>query len=76
MENQYDKIKDTLTNPAMIIRSKTDHDVELFYKKYAKTPVTEKYLCIAIKSLTYDSFVITAYFTDTVKNGEIIWEKK
>ena len=76
MVNQYDKIKDTLINPSLIVRSKTDSDVELFYKKYPKTPVTEKYLCLVIKSLIDDSFIITAYFTDTLKKGEIIWEKK
>ena len=76
MENQYDKINDTRINPSMIVRSKTDKDVELFYKKYSKTPVTEKYLCVVIKSLIEDSFFITAYFTDTIKKGEIIWGKK
>ena len=76
MLNQYDKIKDTLKSPFMIIRSKTDNDVELFYKKYSRTPVTEKYLCVVIKSRIEDSFIITAYFTDTIKKGEIVWEKK
>lgn len=76
MLNQYDKIKDTLKSPFMIIRSKTDNDVELFYKKYARTPVTEKYLCIVIKSRIEASFIITAYFTDTIKKGEILWEEK
>ena len=51
MENQYDKIKDALINPSMVVKSKTDNDVELFYKKYSKTPVTEKYLCVIVKSL-------------------------
>ncbi|GJQ49820.1 hypothetical protein KsCSTR_03950 [Candidatus Kuenenia stuttgartiensis] len=50
MLNQYDKIKDTLKNPFMIVRSKTDNEVELFYKKYSRTPVTEKYLGVVIKS--------------------------
>ncbi len=43
MLNQYDKIKDILNNPFMIARSKTDNEVELFYNKYSRTPVTEKY---------------------------------
>jgi hypothetical protein len=76
MLNQYDKIKDTLKSPFMIVRSKTDNDVELFYKKYSRTPVTEKNLCVVIKSRIDDSFIITAYFTDTIKKGEILWEKK
>lgn len=76
MLNQDDKIKDTLKSPFMIVRSKTDNEVELFYKKYSRTPVTEKYLCVVIKSWIDDSFIITAYFTDTIKKGEILWEEK
>jgi len=26
--------------------------------------------------LVGDLFIITAYFTDTIKRGEILWEKK
>lgn len=76
MVNQYNKIKATLRNPSIIVRSITDQKAELFYKNYKKTPVTEKYLCVVVKSLKDDSFIITAYFTDTIKKGEIIWEKK
>lgn len=76
MLNQYDKIKDTLKNPFMIVRSKTDNEVELFYKKYSRTPVTEKYPGVVIKSWIDDSFIITAYFTYTIKKGEILWEEK
>jgi len=76
MLNQYDKIKNTLKRPFIIIRLKTDNDVVLFYKKYFRTPVTEKYLCVVIKLRIDDSFIITAYFTDTIKKGEILWEKK
>lgn len=28
------------------------------------------------KVLTDDFFIITAYFTDTVRRGEILWERK
>jgi len=76
MFGQYDKIKDTLTDPLIIVRSKTDQDVELFYSHYHKTPVTEKYLCVVVKGLQDDLFIITAYFTDTIKKGEILWKKK
>lgn len=76
MENQIEKIKETLINPDVIVRSKIDHQAELFYKHYPITPVTEKYLCIVIKLLNDDIFIITAYFTDTVKRGEILWQKK
>lgn len=76
MFRQIDKIEDTLLNPDIIIKSKIDHTVELFYRYYKTTPVTEKYLCIVVKILIDDLFIITAYFTDTKKGGKIIWKKK
>ncbi|MEW5801621.1 MAG: hypothetical protein AB1847_05890 [bacterium] len=76
MFGQIDKIEHTLTNPDIVVRSKTDPDVELFYRHYPATPVTEKYLCVVVKVLAGDMFIITAYFTDTIKKGEILWVKK
>jgi hypothetical protein len=49
--------------------------VELFYKWYAATPVTAKFLCVVVKAVPDDPFMITAYHTDAVKRGEVLWEK-
>jgi len=76
MFGQIGKIQDALANPDVIVRSRTDPDVELFYRYYDITPVTEKYLSVVVKVLPGDLFIITAYFTDTVKRGEILWERK
>jgi len=76
MLGQIDKVEDTLSNPDIVIRSKTSADVELFYRHYSITPVTKKYLCVTVKILTNDWFIITAYFTDTIKRGVKIWERK
>jgi len=76
MSGQINKIQDTLLNPDIVIRSKTDPDVELFYQHYDITPVTEKYLCVVIKVLVGGLFIITAYFTDTIKRGEVLWKRK
>lgn len=76
MPGQVDKIQKTLSNPDVIVSSRTDPDVELFYRHYDITPVTEKYLCVVVKILAGDMFIITAYFTDTVKRGEVLWERK
>ena len=76
MSGQIDKIQETLIRPDVIVRSRTDSDVELFYMHYNTTPVTEKYLCVVVKILVSDLFIITAYFTDTIKRGQILWEKK
>ena len=73
---QTDKIKETLLNPDQVIRSRVDPLVELFYRYYSITPINEKYLCVVVKVLLGDLFIITVYFTDTIKKGELIWEKK
>ena len=76
MSGQLGKIRETLLRPIVIVRSRTDLDVELFYRHYDVTPVNEKYLCVVVKVLTGSVFIITAYFTDTIKRGEVLWESK
>lgn len=76
MFGQLGRIQDTLMNPDVVIRSRTDPSVELFHRYYDITPVTEKYLCVVVKVLNDDLFIITAYFTDKIKRGEIVWKKK
>jgi len=73
---QIDEIENTLLNPDIIVRSRVDPQVELFYRYYKGTLVAEKYLCLVVKVLVDDQFIITAYFTDTMKGGEILWERK
>jgi hypothetical protein len=57
------------------VRSRTDTTVELFYRHYPSTAVTSKFLCTVVKVLPDDNFIITAYYTDTTKRGESLWEK-
>jgi len=76
MSGQLDNIRDTLLSPDTIVKSRTDEDVELFYKHYKITPVTEKYLCAVVKVLIGDLFIITAYFIDSIKGGEVLWRRK
>jgi hypothetical protein len=75
MKGQIERIGQTLANPDKVVRSRTDPLVELFYRVYLSTPVTKKYLCVVVKNLESDHFIITAYFTDNVKQGEVLWEK-
>ena len=76
MVNHIKNIKETVLTPDIIVQSKTDQEAELFYKYYEKTPVTSKYLCVIIKNLEQDFFIITSYFIDTIKKGKILWEKR
>ena len=76
MAGQLSRIAETLADPDRIVHSRTDATVELFYKWYASTPVTAKFLCVVVKALPDDPFMITAYHTDAVKRGEVLWEKR
>ncbi|UOG58840.1 hypothetical protein MAL03_20095 (plasmid) [Leptospira noguchii] len=47
--------------------------MELFYKYFYETLVGDKYLCVVIKNGNDDLFLITAYFTDKVKEGKVLY---
>jgi len=76
MVQQESIIKKTLEAPDKIVLSKTDSEVELFYKYFDNTPVDAKHLCVVVKSSGDDNFIITSYFTDTIKKGKLLWTKK
>ena len=76
MKNQISKIKETIRNANIIKHSEKDKNVLMFHKLYEKTPVTRKYLLAAVKLDDNDAFVVTAFFTDKIKKGEIVCQKK
>ena len=68
------KIRDVelaLIDPDIIRKSRSDKDVYLYYKV-----ITGRILCAVARHLNGDGFLITAYFTDKVKEGKKIWEKR
>jgi hypothetical protein len=75
MIGQLDKVEETMREPDVVIRSRRDPDVHLYHKHYPTTPITEKDLLVAIKVTPTDAFVLTVFFTDSIKRGEQIWEK-
>lgn len=72
MSGQLERISETIRSPDRVVQSKADSVVELFYKHYQTTPVTEKFLSIVVKAAKDDHFIVTAY----LKKGELLWEKK
>lgn len=76
MKDQSQRIAETLLQPDEIRRSNSDQQVELFYRLYPQTPVTTKFLCVVVKVLPADNFIITAFYTDAIKKGVLLWEKK
>jgi hypothetical protein len=53
-----------LQTPQIVRQSKTDSQVHLYYRYYDQTMVSAKWLCVVVKHLPNNAFIITAYLTD------------
>ncbi len=73
IRNAAELAEEVLTAPEEIVRSRSDHEVALYYRFHRDTPVGEKYICVVVKFTEGDAFILTMYFTDKVKQGERIW---
>ena len=62
-------VQAALADPDEIRRSRTDQAVHLFYKSEGP----RRWVCAVCKSLIADGYLITAYPTDAIKEGERIW---
>ena len=70
VRNKEKFVLQTLNAPDTIRASQKDSTVWLFYKRH-----TSIYLCVVVNLLNSKGFIITIYFTDKIKRGEIIWPK-
>ncbi|MEW6675849.1 MAG: PBECR2 nuclease fold domain-containing protein [Nitrospirota bacterium] len=70
-----EKINETITDPDIVVRSRSDEEARLYYRHYEGLSIGNKYLCIVVKFKEADAFVVTAYFTDSIKRGDVIWKK-
>jgi hypothetical protein len=71
MESQ---LANTLKHPQLVRKSRSDDNVELFYRFYTQMLIGDKWLCIVVKYLPDDAFIVTAYFTDKPKKGDDLWQ--
>jgi hypothetical protein len=69
------KIEETLRDPDMVVESRDDPEVKLYYRFYHRLGIGDKYMSVVVKTGTFDSFVITAYFTDKIKKGRVRWQR-
>jgi len=76
MKGLAEEVERVLRQPVLVRCSRTDDAVRLFYEFYAETIVGGKWLCVVVKYLKDDAFVVTAYLTDKPKTGENLWPKK
>jgi hypothetical protein len=66
-------IERAVATPDSVVESVSDTETRLYYRHLAQTLVGPKYLCVVVKVLPDDAFVITAYLTDNVKKGRVLW---
>jgi hypothetical protein len=71
MCQRENEVRETLTQPDEIRRSRSDHNVYLFYRSRQE----KRWICAVARRLNGDGFLITAYPTDAVKEGEKLWQK-
>ena len=76
MKAMLKAIKETIIHPIKVVQSISDKSARLYYRYYLGTKVGDKYLCVVVKVSLNDAFVLTAYLTDKMKKGEILWPKK
>jgi hypothetical protein len=71
MRARHAGVQQALQTADEIRRSRSDPGVLLFYKLER----IGRWLCAVVKRLNGEGFLITAYPTDTIKEGEKIWSK-
>ncbi len=76
MRGEQERMMETLAAPDLVVRSRSDSDVRLYHRHYASSAVGAKFLCVVVKWGSSDALLITAYFTDRPKRGEVLWTKQ
>ena len=71
-----DKIEEAIGDPDFVIESRTDPNVAIYYRFYRKIRAGDKYLCVVVKIDRDDAYVLTAYPSDQIKKGRLLWERK
>jgi len=67
MKGEEHIVKTTLQFPDEIRQSRTDKNVFLYYKQF------DRVYCVVVRHTGMEGFLITAYPTDKVKEGDVIW---
>lgn len=75
LEDQRPRVIETIERPDTVIQTVKDETVHAYQRFYETTPVTSKYLIVAVKMLEDDAFIITAYYSSRPKRGQVLWQK-
>lgn len=70
IEDKETEVQKCLSEPVEIRRSSEDPDVYLYY-----SPYSNYFICVVARHLNGEGFIITAYVTDKIKEGETVWKR-
>ena len=73
MVDQFELVRETVITPEFVIATIAGESVHVYHRHYTTTPVTSKYLLVAVKILDNDRFMLTAFFSSRPKKGTRIW---
>lgn len=71
MQSRLADVQETLIRPDEIRLSKTDSQVYLFYREDG----SKRWVCAVSRRLNGEGFLITAYRTSAIKEGELVWQR-
>lgn len=69
LRGQIEKMRLVLMEPDSIWHSPKE-EVYHFYRRFTKTPVSEKYLLLVVKYLDDEGFVITGFFVSRIRKKD------
>ena len=70
MRGREAQVQRTLREPTQVRRSTRDPSVQLYY-----APDSPYNICVVVKCLNGEGFIVTAYRTDAIKEGELLWPR-
>ena len=73
IERYRKEVEETVSDPELVKQSLYSNEVTLYYKCYPNI-LGGKHIAVVVK-LNENKFVITAYITDRIKEGKILWER-
>jgi len=77
MERMQSEVRETLEDPEEVHKSIiSPNSSRLYYRWYTATEKGEKWMCVVVKFLADGAFISTAYVTDRIKAGDLIWQKE
>jgi len=75
LQGELEKVNQVMKLPDFI-KQGNKADTFMFYKFFPRTIVSPKHLVLVIKYLNTEGIVLTGYFTESIRKGEVLWRKQ